>query len=37
MSVIRFSAVLLLFTCVVLFIGCGPSSDVMAFSVKGMD
>jgi len=37
MSMIRLSAVLLFFTCVVLIIGCAPTSEVMAFSVKGMD
>ena len=36
MSVIRLSSVLLLLT-VVFFIGCGPSPEVIALSVEGMD
>ena len=36
MSVMRLSSVLLLLT-VVLFIGCGPSTEVIALSVEGMD
>ena len=37
MSVIRFSSVVLLLTVVVLLIGCGPSTEVIALSVEGMD
>ncbi len=36
MSVIRLSSVLLLLA-VVLFIGCGPSPEVIALSVESMD
>ena len=35
MSIIRLSSVLLLLT--VFFIGCGPSPEVIALSVDGMD
>ena len=37
MSVIRLSLILLLLTVVVFFIGCGPSPEVIALSVEGMD
>ena len=36
MSVIRLSPVLLLIV-VIFFIGCGPSPEVIALSVEGMD
>ncbi len=36
MSVIRLSSVLLLVV-VMLLIGCGPSTEVIAFSIEGMD
>ena len=37
MSVIRLSSVLLLLTVVIFFLGCGPSPEVIALSVEGMD
>ena len=36
MSIIRLSSILLLIV-VLLFIGCGPSPEVIALSVEGMD
>ncbi len=35
MSVIRLSSILLL--AIVLFIGCGPLTEVIALSIEGMD
>ena len=37
MFVVRLLPVVLLLAVVVLFIGCGPSTEVIALSVEGMD